>query len=82
MDDIQQAADAAGISVADVTRNIQDGSSERAPVAAAATSQSDGISRGQQSGYAGQQPGATGGQGTQSDKEKPFAEDERTQREF
>jgi hypothetical protein len=92
IDDFQQAADAAGISVNEVAQNVQDGVRERTPVGAGtATGRGDG-STGQQgrgsettgtvSGYTGQQPGSTGGQKPMGQEEKPFDEEERTGREF
>jgi hypothetical protein len=73
IDGLQQAADASGISVDEVVRNIQETFRERSPVGVGAGSA--------RSGYTGQQPGNTGGQ-TGTEEEKPFSEEERTQREF
>ena len=63
MDNLQKAADAAGISVDEAARNIQASAGEKTLVGAAtsAKGQTDGQARGQQTGYTGQQGGATGG---------------------
>ena len=76
MDDLQQAADAAGISVDEAARNIQEGASERTPVGAGTAS------AGGQAGYTGQETGSTGGPTAMRQDEKPFDEEERTEREF
>ena len=68
MDDLQQAADAAGISVDEVARNIEEGTRERLPVGVGAAS----------SGHAGQEPRSTGGP---TEREKPFQGERRRQRE-
>jgi hypothetical protein len=97
MDNLQQAADAAGISVDEAAKNIQASAGEKTPVGAGAAGkgQTDGQARGQQSGYTGQQGGSTGGSQPEGDgqhrghesesasgQEKPFSEKERTEREF